>query len=576
MVASRRLQPPVARGERTPIPKSPTLIAAALALLVAVGYARIVRNGFVDFDDLVYIVDDPIVSGPFGAGTLADAFSTNGNGAYWQPVSVLSLAADHALFGASAVAYHLENVALHFGAAFLLFLLLVRTTGAFWRPAFTASLFAIHPVAVESVAWAIERRMLLATLLGLAALLAYVRWVRGRDAWAYGTSVILVALSLMAKAALVAAPALLLVLDTWPLGRKETRSRLLVEKLPFAAVCGAIAIVVLRSLKSGETPAAFPLRVANAVVLPFRHLAHLAWPTELSVYYPYPAEIPGWHVALAAAGLAAITAAVVACRRSAPHLLFGWTWFLLALLPTLGFRQVGWWAALADRHAHLAAIGVYVAAVWTAADALRRVRSRVAVAVAGAAAAGVLVLALTGLTVRQVGFWQDTVTLFERARSVAGAPEVHIEYMLGKSLIGAGRFDEGEKHLLEALALAPDQFEALHALGRAYIGRFDEDATHLLTRAVRVKPRDADARAALAYALNRLRRFQEAVELYRRASPGTPEGHANLAVALASLGDFEGATRECATLPLEMRAGVERYMAALRSQRAESGGNPGR
>jgi len=521
------------------------LAAAGIVAAGAGAYLPVTRNGFVDYDDLGHVVDDPMVTAPLGLETVRAAFDVQGGAAYWQPLTVLSLATDHALFGANPVAYHLENLLWHLATALVVLALFYRTTGALGRAATVALLFALHPVAVESVAWAVERRTVLAGFLGLSSCLAYAEWVRRGRAWRYLLALALFAASLLAKALLLPGAAMLLALSFWPLRRTDWR-RALAEVVPFAAVSALVAATVLHTLGGdlpGEPP--FSLRLENALVLPFRQLGHLLWPVDLGVYYPYPLKVPAWQWALAALALAAVSGGVFALRRRAPYLLFGWAWFLAALLPTLGFKQRGQWAALADRHAYVAALGIYVAAVWGLEDLLRR-RHRLA---APALAAATLLL-LVPLTLRQVGFWRDTVTLFTRAEAVADRPDAYIEYGLGKGLANAGDYDQGEAHLLTAVALSPGHYEAAFDLGRAFLldgrGRYAL-AAEFLARALRLKPGHVGARATLGSALNRMGRYSETVALLADG-PRTPEARLNLGVAYAATGRVDLALLEADAL----------------------------
>jgi len=534
------------------------LLAGALVLLAALAsYEGVRHNDFVDFDDTVYVRDFPLYRAPFGPGTLASAVTLENGAPYWQPVTLVSLALDHALFGPSPRAIHLENVGWHASTSILVLLLLVSLTGQLARSTAAAVLFAAHPVAVESVAWAVERRMVLAGFLGLLTLLAYVRWVRrGRAPW-YAASLLAFVASLSAKPALLALPAVLLAIDFWPLRRTGLR-RCLVEKIPFAVVSVAIAALVSHTLGENPPGPALALKAANAVVIPFRYLASLAWPAHLSVFYPYPVHLPAWQPALAVAGLAAVTGAFLALRRPAPYLIVGWAWFLLGLLPTLGFKQRGYWAALADRHVYVAALGLYVAAVWGAADLIDKVRRTTPVAKAtGAAIAAVLLILVTR---QQVATWRNTIALFERAREVAGEPEVHIEYMLGKALLDAGRKPDGEAHLRIALELVPNQFEPLRELGRSRVGAADAEAALLLSRALRLRPDHGLTRSTLAGCLLRLGRPAEAVELFRQAPPVNAEGLYYLTLAHAALGQVDLARAEGARLPPELRGSMERAL----------------
>jgi tetratricopeptide (TPR) repeat protein len=541
--------------------RSPPLpaLAAGVALLGALAWSGVVRNDFVDLDDKYYISTNRVVTGPFDLPTLAHAFSLTDPeiAPYWQPLTLLSLAADHAVFGLDPVAFHVENVLWHLATALLLLLLLARTTDRPWPAAMAAALFAVHPIAVESVAWAVERRVVLAGFFGILGVLLHVAWVRRGGAWRFAASLAAFALSMMAKPLFVAAPLLLLAVDFWPLRRTDAR-RALLEKIPLAIVCAAAAAAILHTIDlEPEVPHAdLPLRLANVALLPFRYLRDLAWPDALAVYYPFPRYIPGWQVILAVGGLGTITFAVWGARRFAPYLLFGWVWFLVALLPTLGLKQQGLWAASADRHAYVAAIGVLVAVAWSGADLLGAARP----AWLRPAAAAALLAPLALVTARDVGFWRSSITLYSRLVDVVGAQDSYPHYLLGMALVDAGRRPEGMHHLQRAIAIDPANFDALCGLGGVYLGVDDRRAVEFLGQALYQHPDSDDARASLAVALNRLGRHADTVALYSGPQPRSPDGILALAQALAATGRVDAAMRLASKLPPDLRAEFQRSL----------------
>lgn len=196
----------------------PLAVAMMLALLTVGSFAGLARNGFVGLDDPSYLIENRQVRAGLTPAGIAWAFTTTHAG-NWHPLTWLSHMLDVELFGMSAGAHHLVSLAIHAANTLLLFLLLRGLTGALWRSALVAALFAVHPLHVESVAWAAERKDVLATLLVLLATLAWLQAVRRPGPWRKLPAVLLFAGALMAKPMPVAFPFLLLLLDWWPLGR---------------------------------------------------------------------------------------------------------------------------------------------------------------------------------------------------------------------------------------------------------------------------------------------------------------------------------------------------------------------
>src|SRR5438067_6487139 len=194
------------------------LLALALAAATRAAFGHAVGNGFVNFDDDLYVTDNPHVRGGLTGPGVRWALTTTAL-ANWHPLTLLSFQLDAELFGPDAWGFHLTNLLLHAANAAVLLLVLARWTGAAWRSALAAALFAWHPLHVESFAWVAERKDVLSTLLGLLTLAAYGRFAE-RPGWRrYAFVVVAFALGLAAKPMLVTLPAVLLLLDYWPLGR---------------------------------------------------------------------------------------------------------------------------------------------------------------------------------------------------------------------------------------------------------------------------------------------------------------------------------------------------------------------
>ena len=503
--------------------------ALAVAAVLAAGllaYAPLPGNSFVGWDDDVLIQLDPVVAGPVGWHTVEGAFSFRKE-LYWHPLSVLSLAATRAAFGPDPVAFHLENLAWHLAAALVILLALAAATGRLGRATFVAALFAVHPVNVESVAWAAERRNVLAVFLALASAAAYLHWARRGRALAWALSLLLAALAFLAKPLVLVLPGLLLALDAWPLARLRPREpgrwvRLAVEKWPFLLLATVTAVVVDRSLVGypHEAPRPLALRAANAVVAVARQVLQLVAPLDLAPFHEYPTRIEAGALAASALLLVAITVVAVRSWRSRPYLLAGWAWFLLGMLPSLGLRQVGVWPAFADRHAYLAEVGLLWILVWGAADLSDRIlgegrAARLATGVLGAAVVGTLALATANL----VPTWKDSATLF--ARAVERAPRTAVfRYNLGVALASSTPPRPGDAALQfsEAVRLDPGYYQARTNLGLALLstGRLDEGLAEL-REAARTAPDDPQVHLVLGQVLQRLGRGDEAARELARA-----------------------------------------------------------
>ena len=207
---------------------SPEKRSAVLCLLLVTVtlafYNPIGHNGFTNLDDDIYILDNAHVRAGLTWDTVKWAF-TSYDAANWHPLTWLSHALDCELFKLNPAGPHYVNVVLHAWSAVLLFLLLESATGLIWPSLMVAALFALHPVNVESVAWAAERKNVLSMLFFLLTLHAYQWYVRrGGGVKRYAVVAALFALGLMAKSEIITLPFVLLLWDYWPLRRLGGRS----------------------------------------------------------------------------------------------------------------------------------------------------------------------------------------------------------------------------------------------------------------------------------------------------------------------------------------------------------------
>ena len=406
--------------------KASLLTISALFLLNVLVFAQTLSHPFVAYDDGQYVFENNQVRAGLTGPSVAWAWTSTTLGYY--PLTWMSHMSDVQLYGLNAGGHHASALVLHILSTFVLFFALRSLTGDWMRSAVVAALFAIHPMRVESVAWISERKDTLSTLFGLLALAAYPKFARERSL-RHGVLIALaLAASLLSKQMLMTLPFVFLLLDYWPLGRRDW-SRAIVEKLPFFALTIAavtIAFAGQHQLNAVQSTEAVPMatRIGTAMVAYTAYLGKLFWPAKMAAYYPYSPPGSG-AVAVAALVVLAITAAAIALRRKAPYLLVGWLWFLGTLVPVIGIIQIGS-QFMADRYTYFPFIGLFIAIVWGAADLVRDRRAAAAVALT-------LILILTPLAFRQTRYWRSNEALFEHALAVTG-PNPSMEYSLSQSV----------------------------------------------------------------------------------------------------------------------------------------------
>ena len=455
------------------------LLSLALLATTLVLYAPVVHNDFINFDDDTYILNNPQVRSGLNWSTVHWSFTAFAWG-NWGPLSWLSHALDCQLFGIDPGAHHLMSVFLHGFSAVVLFLLLQSATRRTGASLMVALLFALHPVNVESVAWAAERKNVLSMLFFLLALWSYDTYARRPNAWRYAQVCGCYVLALLSKPQVMTFPLLLLLWDRWPLGRVRGGPlsaadesiptfpwpRLLLEKVPLLVLSlaeGALAVVAQRSAHALRTSAEYGLlnRIETALVSYVRYLGMALWPVHLAVFYPHPSRLyPAWQVLAAILTLALITLVVIIFSRRRPYLGVGWGWYVVAMLPMIGLVQVGGHAR-ADRFAYIPFLGLFLIAVWLGSDWLRE---RHLPTPARIALAALILLPLALLTHRQIMFWHDSPTLWTHTLAVTDHNAVAHDY-LSMYLLQHGQADAAVPHLHAALAIDPGDLQATNALG---------------------------------------------------------------------------------------------------------------
>ncbi len=536
-----------------PAPAAPhPLFYVLLALVTLLAYVGVLQNDFVVYDDPDYVTANHFVQRGLTWEGIRWAF-TSTYYSNWFPLNWLSHMLDCQLFGVRPWAHHLMNVLYHAASTLLLFHVLRRMTGALWRSAFVAALFAWHPLRVESVAWACERKDTLSTLFWMLTLLAYLRYTEQPGLRRYATALVLFALGLMAKPMLVTLPFVLLLLDLWPLKRWQwpavavrkaevprvpdsspegrtpaspqstlpsTLFRLVIEKLPFFALTLGSCIVTYFVQKHGHAVASteyltVPARLANVLVAYVGYILKMLWPVNsLAVFYPLQTSLPVWKPVLALLVLGGISAMAVRWVRSRTYALVGWFWYLGTLVPVVGFVQVGD-QSMADRYSYIPTIGLAIILVWGANSLMIHWPAlRLPLKILGGAVLAACVF-LTGI---QVTYWRNSKTLFGHAVKVTGPSHVALN-VLGNQLVQEGQPAQARELFLQSILLRPNDPGARYCLGNAYAkeGKYDE-AIAAYREVLRQAPGMPEPENALGVALLSKGQIDEAIPHFSEAA----------------------------------------------------------
>ena len=570
-------------------------ILLLLGALTFLCYLPVVRHDFINVDDRYYILDNPHVITGLSWSNLAWAFSS-GYASNWHPLTWISHMLDCQLFGAKPAGHHLVNALFHTANTLLLFVWLRRVTGRLWPSALVAALFGWHPLHVESVAWAAERKDVLSTFFFLLTLIAYGRyqskvsglkskvtaqpnrrWQMADGKWQnritqhasfwYCVTLSLFALGLMCKPMLVTLPFVLLLLDYWPLRRMSIAPRhstssslhhsiiptrlLIWEKVPFLAIALISSVVTFLVQRAGGAVVsldAIPLRlrIATSLEAYAQYLFKTFWPERLAAIYGYTRHPNMVAVLAAALLLLSLSILAVKAARRLPFVFTGWFWYLGTLVPVIGLVQVGA-QAMAERYMYIPSIGLFIGVVWLACEVIDHSAETSLVGRLRPMLFGGAVILLTACLARtslQLQHWQNSEELFRH--SLAAAPENYNAY--GQALDSLGKKDEALAAYSEALRLAPNFAQARCNLATvlADTGKLEPAITNF-EMALRERPEFAEAHHNLGSTLVKAGRLEEAREHLVRATnlkPQEPQAHYSLGTLFLVESNYDGAVAQ--------------------------------
>ena len=573
----------------------PVLICLALAILTVITFWSLKDCGFINFDDTVYVYENSYVQSGLSANNIVQSFSSElvEKSSNWHPVTWLSLMLDYQIFGLNPSGYHLMNLLFHVLNTILLFLIFYRMTKTLWPSAFVAALFAIHPLHVESVAWIAERKDVLSTFFWMLTMGAYSYYVESPGFRRYFFVLLFFILGLMSKPMLVTFPFVLLLLDYWPLQRfggtkpehkvqpevsksvisdkqkKKSKKKpavketlevkkpadpeykwsliypLLWEKVPLFILAILSSIVTYIAGQKGGAVSSIeelPLvvRIGNAFVSYITYIGKMIWPGNLAVLYPNPRFLVPWQVFGSVLLLIAITLAVFWMFKRFPYLATGCLWYLGTLVPVIGIVQVSS-QAMADRYTYIPLIGLFIIVAWGVPELLKKWKHRKEILLALSALS---ILCLSIITWTQVGYWQNSITLYDHTLKVTDYNWL-IYNNRGVSYNSHGNYRQAIEDFSRAIEIKQGYADAYYNRGNAYKGLGNyQQAIEDFSRVIKIKQGDADAYNNRGVAYAGLGNYRQAIDDHSRAveiDPGDAEAYYNRGLDYNSLGDYRQA-----------------------------------
>ncbi len=496
-------------------------VAAAAAFICLLVYLKSLTCGFVNWEDQDYVLNNTAIRS-LSPAMFTWAFTSTPVASFWLPLTYISFAVDYFFWGLQPFGYHLTNILLHSVNTGLVVLIADKlffsrfnrdkseSEPALLYPAmllFAALLYGLHPLRVESVAWVTERRGVLNGVFTLSSVLFYLRFQSRREkaGGAAGTRDYLLSLlcflcSLMAKQTSVVLPALLLVLDWYPLGRlKDGRVlRIIAEKIPYLVLSAAIiAIPVLVKVNEGSfvSLVVLPMNIrliaaGNAL---FEYTRLLIFPVDISPYYDLPNAIPRTFIIKGLVVAVFICFCLSRCKKW-PWLTAAALWFYLPIIPTLHFFAGGLQITHASRYTYLPAILPAIIAAALVLSAYRRITwlrtltGRILLAVICTA----LVIFYSATTQLLISSWKDSGAMWTRVISYNAFDMAY--FYRGLYHVDQGNYQKAIDDYTTSVAIARRRQQAdiynLYAFrGEAYAraGRYEE-AVEDFTRAIVMLP----------------------------------------------------------------------------------------
>lgn len=528
-------------------------LAFVVALITIVVYLPALQNNFVNFDDPLYVSENPHIQS-MGFKSLKWMFTTF-HASNWHPLTWLSHAIDYALWGLNPMGHHLTSIIFHALNTFLVVILIINLMqcaqcevpfsiereeysriNSISAGVITGLLFGLHPIHVESVAWISERKDVLYAFFFLISILYYMRYcfsLQKRKILNYSLSLLFFILALMSKPMAVTLPVVLLILDFYPLKRVNRNSsfiswrNILLEKIPFFFLSiGSSAVTIIAQKKGGAVMpievSLFSDRILVALQGLIFYLFKIFWPIKLAPFYPYPSDvslISGAYMGSVFLVLCVTLFCILYWGKRGIFLTL-WVYYVATLLPVLGFIKIGG-QATADRYAYLPSLGPFLlfgmGIIWLQGrinfKCQRKIFKNLPVILFS-----ILIIGLFSyITVKQEAIWKDSVTLW--TIEVKQFPYLYRGYNnRAEAYIKMTEYQHAISDLNRAIKLEPKESVGYYNRGIAYgnLGKYSE-AIRDFKKAIMLSPQNALYYLNLAIAYKRSGDYQSALKLFTAA-----------------------------------------------------------
>jgi tetratricopeptide (TPR) repeat protein len=495
-------------------------VPAILALLIFASYIPVWQNEFV-WDDKPYIILSDMVT-KFDLKAIFTEYAV-GN---YHPFTMLSLAIEYALVKDQTWLYHLDNLILHTVNSWFVFKLIQKLNNNFLVSLFTAVLFAIHPLHVESVAWAAERKDVLYTFFLFLSLWFYLKLMDTKENKWYVVSLLLFIASCMSKGMAVVLPAILIATDYCFL-KKPINLQLFLNKAPYFAITLIFAYMATHAQKDAGADATSV--ISNAYTLGERILMScyafcFYWvktiiPFKLFAFYPYPGKPNGNLPAIYSMGflgMLLIVGAILWFGRKDKRIWWAGAFFLIAVSTVLQFPFPVGSAIVADRYYYLSSVGPLFILGLLFAKFYQKTKAALPIF-------AIVALGLCGLSFKQAGTWKNGLTLFKDADKEF-PNDAMILSNLGWHYLENKEFPVSKQYLMRADDGGFKNGDVCRTIGSMYLDEGDpKTAIKYFEKALQYLPKTNRTNWLFATAYYKMNDMPNAERYYRETVTNEPE-----------------------------------------------------
>lgn len=540
------------------------------------------KNGFTNWDDNVYIAENPMITN-VSVDNIKKIIDTDNHVALnYHPITILSFAIDYKLSGYNPKTYHITNLVFHLlNTALVFWFLFLLSNKKLMVAVIVALFFGIHPMHVESVAWISERKDVLYTFFFLTSLICYHKYLHsfGKNKFLlYGLTLLFFLLSVLSKAMAVVLPLVLMLIDYYE-GRKLNKHSIL-EKLPFFLLSLFFGVLAYQIQSKGSAVAALETftwlqRFEFASYGMLNYIFKLFFPIKLSCFYPYPNPQESLPLLYYIAPFVVLTLFAFVLWRAHKNrgVLFGFLFFCITIVLVLQFITVGK-VIMADRYSYLSYIGllfpIAMGYAW-----MQEQKAEKFILLKKVATIILIIYAVIFifLSFQRVKVWKNSDTIWSDAIQKYPNGEAYhsrASYLVNKAAIDKGQknaeVNEYDRALSDfSMSIQLKTRDAGVYVGRANIyslkGQFDS-ALSDYSKAIHLNDADAQTYLNRAGAYILMKQFNKAIVDYGTAltlDPDLFEARKNRSYAYTQIGDYKSTVVDLNEMILEYPGNADYY-----------------